>query len=145
MTQPPDPASLPCGPLEETAGLMYFPRMVGKIRLHAAGRLWEDLHANLGIGSDAACVEFLHVGYEALRARVLEGGSDEEILAWCEEHGRPLNATDKRVWNYYTTKLGWNDHITEILAKRKADAGLADRDDIQTIAHYIDVDEGRRP
>lgn len=145
MTQPPDPASLPCGPLEETAGLMYFPRMVGKIRLHAAGRLWEDLHANLGIGSDAACVEFLHVEYEALRARVLEGGSDEEILAWCEEHGRPLNPTDKRVWNYYTTKLGWNDHITEILAKRKADAGLADRDDIQTIAHYIDVDEGRRP
>jgi hypothetical protein len=145
MTQPPDPASLPCGPLEETAGLMYFPRMVGKIRLHAAGRLWEDLHANLGIGSDAACVEFLHVDYEALRARVLEGGSDEELLAWCEEHGRPLNATDKRVWNYYTSKLGWNDHITEILAKRKADAGLADRDDIQTIAHYIDVDEGRRP
>lgn len=145
MTQPPDPASLPCGPLEETAGLMYFPRMLGKIRLHATGRLWEDLHANLGKGSDEACVEFLHVEYEALRARVLEGGSDEEILAWCEEHGRPLNATDKRVWNYYTTKLGWNDHITEILAKRKADAGLADRDDIQTIAHYIDVDEGRRP
>lgn len=145
MIQPPDPSSLPCGPLEETAGLMYFPRMVGKIRLHAAGRLWEDLHANLGIGSDAACVEFLHVDYEALRARVLEGGSDEEILRWCEEYGRPLNATDKRVWNYYTTKLGWNDHITEILAKRKADAGLADRDDIQTIAHYIDVDEGRRP
>ena len=52
---------------------------------------------------------------------------------------------DSRVWIYYPAKLGWNDHITEILAKRKADAGLADRDDIQTIAHYIDVDEGRRP
>ena len=145
MIHPPDPASLPCGPLEETAGLMYFPRMLGKIRLHAAGCLWEDLHSNLGIGSDGACVDFLHVDYEALRARVLEGGSDEEILQWCEERGRPLNETDKRVWNYHTAKLGWNDHITEILAKRKADAGLADRDDIQTIAHYIDVDEGRRP
>jgi gluconokinase len=40
-------------------------------------------------------------------------------------------------------KLGWNDQLTPILAKRKADGGLSDRDDIQTIAHYIDVDEGR--
>lgn len=145
MPTPPDPATLPCGPLEETAGLKYFPRMIGKIRLHAEGRLWEDLHANLGKGSDAACAGFLHVDYEKLRARVIEGGSDEEILQWCGEHGRPLNETDKLVWNYYTTKLGWNDHISEILAKRKADAGLADRDDIQTIAHYIEVDEGRLP
>jgi hypothetical protein len=74
-----------------------------------------------------------------------KAGVTRRSSQWCEEHGRSLNETDKRVWNYYTAKLGWNDHITEILAKRKADAGLADRDDIQTIAHYIDVDEGRRP
>ena len=145
MTTPPDPVTLPCGPLEETSGLKYFPRMLGKIRLQAEGRLWEDLHANLGKGSDAACVGFLHIGYDELKARVIEGGSDEEILGWCEERSRPLNETDKLVWNYYTAKLGWNDHISEILVKRKADAGLADRDDIQTIARYIDVDEGRLP
>ena len=56
-----------------------------------------------------------------------------------------LNATDKLVWNHYVTTLGWNDHISAILVKRKAESGLAHRDDIQTIAHYIDVDEGRRP
>jgi hypothetical protein len=44
-----------------------------------------------------------------------------------------------------TAKLGWNDHLSAILTKRKADGGLSDRDDIQTIAHYIDVDEGRLP
>lgn len=144
MLQPPDPATLPCGPLEETAGLAYFPRMTGKIRLHAAGRLWEDLQANLGKGMDATLLEFLRIDYEALRERVLEGGGDEEILSWCEAQGRPLNDTDKRLWNYYAAKLGWNDHISEILAKRKEDAGLGDRDDIRTIAHYIDIDEGRR-
>ena len=132
MSAKPDPATLPCSPLDETAGLKYFPRMLGKIRLHAAGKLWEDLHANLGKGSDGACTAFLHVDYE-------------EILQWCQEHGRPLNDTDKLVWNYYTMKLGINDHITAILAKRKADGGLGDRDDIQTITHYIDVDEGRLP
>ncbi|MFM2143913.1 MAG: hypothetical protein RLZZ476_2457, partial [Verrucomicrobiota bacterium] len=59
--------------------------------------------------------------------------------------GRPLNDTDKLVWNHYVATLGFKDHITDILAKRKADGGLAHRDDIQTIAHYIDVDEGRLP
>jgi hypothetical protein len=141
----PDPSTLPCSPRDETAGLKYFPRMLGKIRLHAAGKLWEDLHANLGKGSDGACVGFLHVSYEDLKARVLQGSSDEDILQWCLEHSRPLNDTDKLVWNNYIMKLGWNDHITSILAKRKADGGLADRDDIQTMTHYIDVDEGRLP
>ncbi len=140
-----DPATLPCSPLDETAGLKYFPRMLGKIRLHAAGTLWEDLHANLGKGSDGACVDFLHVSYDALKTRVLKGGTDEEILCWCQDQTRPLNDADKLIWNHYVKTLGWNDHITAILAKRKADGGLGDRDDIQTIAHYIDVDEGRLP
>ena len=145
MSPPPDAATLPCSPLDETAGLKYFPRMLGKIRLHAAGQLWEELTANLGIGSDGTCTGFLHVDYEALKARVLAGGSDEEILEWCQQTTRPLNDTDRLVWNLYISKHGWNDHITPILAKRKADAGLAGRDDIQTMSHFIDVDEGRRP
>jgi gluconokinase len=145
MSAKPDPATLPCSPLDETAGLKYFPRMIGKIRLHAAGRLWEDLHANLGKGSDGALVDFLHIDYAELTARVLQGGTDEEVLQWCQERSRPLNDNEKLIWNHYVKTLGWNDHITAILAKRKADGGLGDRDDIQTIAHYIDVDEGRLP
>lgn len=145
MSAKPDPATLPCSPLDETAGLKYFPRMLGKIRLHAAGQLWEDLHANLGKGSDGALVDFLHINYDELKARVLQGGTDEEILRWCEERSRAINDTEKLIWNHYVKTLGWNDHITAILAKRKADGGLGDRDDIQTIAHYIDVDEGRLP
>ena len=31
-----------------------------------------------------------------------------------------------------------------MLLKRKADSGLSDREDIQTMSHYIDIDEGRR-
>ncbi len=145
MSTKPDPSTLPCSALDETDGLKYFPRMVGKIRLHAAGKLWEDLHANLGKGSDGACTGFLHVSYEDLKTRVLEGGTDEEILHWCQVHGRPLNDTDKLVWNCYMQKLGINDHITPMLIKRKADSGLSDRDDIKTMPQYMDVDEGRQP
>jgi len=145
MSTKPDPATLPCSPLDETSGLKYFPRMLGKIRLHAAGRLWGELHENMGKGSDGACVGFLHVNYDELKARVLQGGTDEEVLQWCQERGRPLNDTDKLVWNFYILKLGINDHISAAVKKRKAESGLADRDDIQTITHYIDVDEGRLP
>lgn len=144
MSAKPDPSTLPCSPSDEAGGLKYFPRMLGKIRLQAAGRLWEDLHNNLGKGSDATLTGFLHVNYDALKARVLEGGTDEEILAWCQENGRPLNDTDKLVWNAFYSKLGWNDHISPMLAKRKIDGGLEGRDDIQTMGHYIDIDEGRQ-
>lgn len=145
MSAKPDPATLPCSPLDEVAGLKYFPRMLGKIRLHAAGKLWEELRANLGKGSDGAMVDFLHINYEALKARVLQGGGDEEILQWCQERSRALNDTEKLIWNHYIKTLGWNDHVASMLTKRKLESGLSHRDDIQTMAHYIDVDEGRQP
>jgi hypothetical protein len=144
MNQPPALSSLPCSPLEETSGLKYFPRMLAKIRLQAEGLLWEELTGNLGKGLDGTCAEFLHVDYGDLSAKVLEGGSDEEILEWCMAHGRSLNPSEKLVWNHYAEKLGWRDHISEILCKRKADNGLSDRDDIQTMVHFIDIDEGRQ-
>jgi gluconokinase len=143
MRNTPAPENLPCSPTAEVDGMAYFPRMLAKIRLEAEGKLWDELRANLGKGQDASCVEFLHIDYESLRTRVLRGGSDAEILEWSQEQGRRLNETDKQVWRYYVTKLGWNDHITSILARRKVESGLADRDDIVTMPHYIDVDEGR--
>ncbi len=145
MNAPPDPASLPCSPLAETDGLKYFPRLLQKIRLHAAGILWEELRENLGKGSDARLCDFLHLPYHDLKARVLEGGSDLEILTWCQENSRPLNETDKLVWNAFYTKLGWNDQTTPMLGRRKTESGLTEREDIQTMGHYIDVDEGRSP
>jgi len=145
MSAKPDPATLPCSPLDETAGLKYFPRMLSKIRLHAEGKLWEDLHANLGKGSDGALIGILRVNYDDLKTRVLGGGSDEDVLQWCQEQSRPLNDTDKLVWNHYVKTLGWNDHVSAMLLKRKAEGGLSDRVDIQTMAHFIDVDEGRQP
>lgn len=145
MSKPIDPATLPCSPVDECRGLAYFPRMLAKIRLHARNSLWDELRANLGKGMDMWCCGFLHVDYEGLKARVLEGGSDEEILDWAERHGRVLNDMDKHIWRSFTVKLGWNDPATAMLVKRKEESGLAERDDIVTMAHYIDVDEGRRP
>lgn len=137
--------SVPRSGFDQVGGLLYFPRMLDKIRLHARGALHPDYHANLGKGADHWCTSFLHIEYAALKQRVLEGGTDEEILAWCQAQTRPLNDVDQTVWSSFISKLGWNDTASQRLADVKEKSGLAGRDDIQTMMHYFDVDEGRKP
>jgi gluconokinase len=139
-------SAYPKSPKETTGGMMYFPRMLDKIRLHARGELGDDYLRNLGKSraADGACTNFLRVKYEDLRARVLAGGTDEEILEWCYENGRQLNEGDLRVWNGFTSKLGWNDFATSMLDEQKQKYGISDRTDIVTIPDFIDFDEGRK-
>ena len=77
--------------------------------------------------------------------RVKEGGSDEEILWWCFNKGRRPSENEIYVWNEFMRKRGWNDAITETLKRRKKEAGLAARSEIDTMFAFIDVDEGRPP
>ena len=140
-------ATYPKSPNEMTGGMIYFPRMLDKIRLHAGGELHEDYHKNLGAqrAADGACCNFLRVNYADLCERVLQGGTDEEILEWCFEKGRRLNEGDLVVWNGFVLKLGWNDFATPTLEGAKRKHGIADRADILTIPDLIDFDEGRFP
>lgn len=124
--------------------LLYFGRMLDKIRKHARGELREDFHANLGLGMDARLCNFLHVDYAALRDFVLTGATDEQALEWCYARGgRRLNADEVLIWNDFLRKRGWNDSGSATLAQHKAAAGLAARADIQTFHHFWAVDEGR--
>lgn len=124
--------------------MIYFARMLDKIRLNAAGNLREDFCENLGTGLDGRCAGFLLVDYATLVERVLQGGTDEEILTWCFSSGRSLTENDLFIWNHYLKKVGWNDGVSEILVRRKMESGLQDCDEIQTIAEYFEYDEGRK-
>ena len=91
---------LPRSPYDMVSGVIYVPRMLDKIRLHARGVLAEAYHNNLGREFDGHCLTFLHVQYSDLREQVLAGGSDDEILEWCFVNGRRPNApTRQPVWN----------------------------------------------
>ncbi|CAM8623026.1 Domain of unknown function DUF5069 [Candidatus Methylacidiphilaceae bacterium] len=124
-------------------GLIYFGRMVDKVRLEQSGKLPEDYRANLGEGFDKACCDFLGVSYEKLRTRVREGGTDEEILDWCGKVGRARDQEEKRIWGAYLAKRGWRDEMSDRLIFRKKEAGWEARDEIETFFDYIDADEGR--
>jgi hypothetical protein len=119
--------------------------MLDKIRLHAKEELPSDYHANLGKGFDEKCVKFLGVDYDQLVERVKKGGADDEILEWCFTIGRQPSEDDIYVWNEFMRKRGWNDEVSEIVERRKAEARMADRSDIQTSFQFIDADEGRLP
>jgi hypothetical protein len=137
----------PTSPKERTGGMMYFPRMLDKIRLHLRGELHEEYQENFGAlkAVDGVCCNFLRVHHRDLIERVKQGGTDEEILKWCFEKGRPLNNGDLFVWNGFASKLGWRDSIAPLLEQRKKEMGIAARNDVQSIPDLIDFEEGRFP
>lgn len=131
-------------PRVEVKGLAYFGRMVDKIRLGIAGKLPKDYQENLGQSFDKSCCDFLGVSYPALQGRVRQGGTDEEILGWCENEGGKRRAQeDFQVWSVALSKKGLRDDLTDRLNFRKKEAGWEDRDEIQSFFDYIDADEGR--
>lgn len=132
-------------PSTKVGDLFYFGRMVDKIRLQADGQLPAEYQPNLGTGFDGRCLGFLGLEYPALVERVKEGGTDEELLEWAYRTGRRPSDEDIEVWNEFMRKRGWNDEATAMLKRRLQEGGFADRDDIQTFFHFIDLDEGRDP
>lgn len=132
-------------PRETVGGIFVFGRILDKIRLNAEGRLPEGYHLGIIPGArtfdDRVC-RLLGVSFEDLERRTLQGGSDEEILEWCFEHGRKPDQEQIDVWNAFMRKRGWNDEAN--LDKAKQEAGLGDREDILTFFDLMDTEEGRR-
>jgi gluconokinase len=133
----------PVSPYENLHGLVYFRRMIDKIRLHADGQLGEDYIPNLGQAFDHRCCLLLEVNYEELAAIVRSGLSDEDIWNWVVRQGKAPTEEQIEVWNGFMTKRGWRDEVTSTLQRRLKEGGFEKRTDIQTMFDYIDLDEGR--
>jgi hypothetical protein len=130
-------------PSAKVGGIVYFGRMLDKIKAHSKGELPSDYQPNLGRGFDDSCVRFLHVNYDRLAERVRQGGSDDEILSWCFSFGRQPSDDEIHIWNEFMRKRGWSDELSETLRRRKKEAGMAGRSEIETMFAFIDADEGR--
>ena len=134
-------------PYAKVGRLIYFGRMLDKIRLHAAGQLPPAYVANLGDTGhpnffDARCCRFLGVRHADLTAQVLAGASDEAVLAWAEAHGRPHTDEECEIWNMFMSKRGWRDAGQALLQQRLKEYGLTGGT-IQTMFDLLDADEGR--
>jgi hypothetical protein len=135
----------PCSDYRATNGLIYFARMLDKIRLNAEGRLEPGYFLGTADPTffDARCTRFLGVNYEELAERALQGGSDEEILEWCFARGKKPSEEEIEIWNAFIVKRGWRDAGSAELKAAKEQLGWGERDEIQTWVDLHDAEEGR--
>ena len=136
-------------PYAKIGRIVYFGRMLDKIRLHAAGKLPGEYVGNLGDGTpgmfDARCCHFLRIRYDELKKLVLEhASSDEDALAWAEKQGGRRSDEECVIWNGFMIKRGWRDDATVRLARRIKESGF-EQMTVLTMFDYIDYDEGRDP
>jgi hypothetical protein len=133
-------------PYVKVGRLVYFGRMLDKIRLHAGNKLpLGDYGANLGKGFDGRCCAFLRVSYAEMVAQTLAGAStDDQLLAWAEQRGGRRSDEECDIWNNFMMKRGWRDGAADTLAKRIQESRLESKT-VLTMFDYIDFDEGRDP
>jgi len=132
---------------DKVGRLIYFGRMLDKIRLHAAGRLPPDYVENLGehqFTLDGRCCRFLGVPYSEIKKRTLAGETDEAVLNWAHAHGASRTDEECNVWNRFIAKLGWRDERSRVLSQRIKESGLTGKP-IETLIDHIEFDEGRDP
>ena len=143
-------------PYAKVGRLVYFGRMVDKIRLNAAGKLPADYVSNLGEANprvfDARCCRFLGVSYADLVAQTLASGAgsspedDEKLLAWAHERGTPRSDEECQVWSQFMAKMGWRDAVRTLIDRRVAEGGEVFAGKIiETFFDFLDVEEGRDP
>jgi gluconokinase len=133
-------------PHAKVGRIVVFGRTLDKIRLHARGALPPEYQPNLGEARptlfDARCCRFLGVAYADLRLRALQGGCDEEILAWAHAAGAPRSDEECMIWNRFMTKIGWRDDRGEFLREQVGRYGLGQAK-VETFCELFDLDEGR--
>ena len=131
-------------PYDEVDGIVYFGRMIDKIRLHGAGQLPAEYVANLGEpwSSDGRCSRFLGIDFSELAARVKAGTSESELLEWAYNNGRKPAREEVEIWNAFMQKRGWRDQASAPLHESKQASGIVS-DRVLTFFDIIDADEGR--
>ena len=130
-------------PYDKMGGLVYFGRMLDKIRSHARRELPVEYQVNLGKGFDEKCTTFLRVRYELVVEYVNDGLTDEAILQSCFAMGRRPSEGEIYMWNEFMRKRGWHDEVSEMLESQKKREAMLSRSEIQTMFQFMDADEGR--
>jgi len=129
-------------------GMAHLGRFIDKIRLRHAGQIPD--YNYITVGFDKYLLEFLQIKPEEFERRVLQGGTDEDLLAWVRARGRPLTAEDLRQWNERILNGGPKDdaarqrfqaRLAEVAAKRGVPVDTLPP--TTTWVDIIELDEGR--
>lgn len=138
----------PRSPKAMLGGIMHLGRLIDKVRLRHAGLIQD--YNYLTAGFDKYLLDQLGLTGDAFERRVLDGGTDDEVLAWVRREGKPLTEADIRLWNQGLLKAAPKDEaaqrrfharLVEIAAKRGLP--VESLPPVATWVEAIELDEGR--
>jgi hypothetical protein len=125
-------------------GWMHLPRFIDKIRLHLAGKLHADYQPNFTKGFDGLWLETAGVQAEQFIDVVRNSITDGQVCDWVRQNVQKPDSVKvahrERMFNYPKKD---DPQMQARLKLRKEQAGMAQRDDIQTFVDFIDADEKR--
>ena len=102
-----------------------------------------DYQENFTKGFDAAWLKAAGVAAEAFIQIVKKSITDGQVADWVASNVKKTDA-EKKAFNDFVLNRGRDDDAAKARLKmRKEQAGLAQRDDIQTFVDFIDADEKR--
>jgi hypothetical protein len=130
-------------PYDKTFGLVYFGRMLDKIRILARGELPPEYMEDFEKDFDQKCAMFLGINYDLVVNYVNEGLTDHAILQSCFGMGHRPSEGEIYMWNEFMRKRGWNDELSSMLENQKKKHAMLSRSEIQTVFQFIEADEGR--
>lgn len=134
----------PRSPRETMAGWIYLPRYIDKIRLHLAGRLHPDYQPNFGKGFDGLWLNAAGVTHEQMIGVVQNSITDGEVCDWVRQNVEASPAAKAAHREAMLNRPVPDDTSgQERVRQRKAESGLAGRDDVTTFVDLIDADEKR--
>jgi hypothetical protein len=122
--------------------------LIDKVRLHARGHLPPPYAANL-LGTattlDGRFFAFTRLNAEALREPIVSSRSDNEILAWVQQHARPTTASEQQAWAKEIE--GYRPDAALLEYRKSMYPKLAARVDVGSLSvlDLIDMAEGRLP
>jgi hypothetical protein len=128
---------------EVMCGWVYLPRFIDKIRLHLAGKLHADYQENFTKGFDGQWCKAAGVSPEAFIEVVKKTITDGEVADWVAKNVKKTDGEKAALGDFILNRGRDNDELRARLKMRKEQAGLAQRDDIQTFVDFIDADEKR--
>jgi hypothetical protein len=130
-------------PYDKTCGLVYFGRMVDKIRAIARGEVPSEHIDKFEADFDQKCATFLGVTYDAVVTYVNQGLTDQAILQSCFAMGHRPSEGEIHMWNEFMRKRGWNDELSATLETQKKKRAMLSRSEIQTMFQFMDANSGR--
>lgn len=138
----------PRSPKVLLGGMAHMARFIDKIRLRHAGIIPDYNYITSGF--DKYLLDFLRIIGKDFEQRVLQGGTDDEILAWVTAQTRPLSDQDRREWNDRILTGGpkeddqrrrFQSRLADVAAKRNVP--LEALPPVSTWVDLIELDEER--